>query len=428
MKALLITILCLTFNLTGIIHNDILISTWLKYDNPINGYIIILHCTQEKPQSSYFDTEIYLTKAGKTDTIRQTISFDNWDPWQLQGFTVKDTIAIKNTHVSKHIDWTNILYFEDMNFDGEKELVICGHPRPNRSLEEDYIDCEDFTVYKQTKSGFCQIHNLVFDKLSEGLCRTGFLFDTAHKTITLTSFLGDGGYEIETYYFENGEPSKKNYTLPYRLFRSEKAKTTTEALPLVVFLHGAGERGNDNSAQLKHCINYFLDDTITNQYPFLLLVPQCPEGKRWVNTDWSLPEHQMENKPTAELLCVMHLVDSLIDCGAADADHVYISGISMGGFGVWDALQRWPDKFAAAIAICGGGDPAYADKMKDIPVYIFHGFNDDVVMIKRSIDMYNALKDVGNNKSVLVIYPNQAHGCWDEAFSTPGLFKWLFEK
>ena len=212
MKTLLITILCLTFNLTGFIHNDILISTWLKYDNPINGYEVLMHCTQEKPQSSYFDTEIYLTKAGKTDTIRQTISFDNWDPWQLQGFTVKDTIAIKNTHVSQHIDWTNILYFEDMNFDGEKELVICGHPRPNRSLEEDYIDCEDFTVYKQKKSGFCQIHNLVFDKLSEGLCRTGFLFDTAHKTITMTSFLGDGGYEIETYYFENGEPSKETYT------------------------------------------------------------------------------------------------------------------------------------------------------------------------------------------------------------------------
>lgn len=214
MKALLITILCLTFNLTGNIHNDSLIYTWLKYDSSINGYEILMHCTQEKPQSSYFDTEIYLTKAGKTDTIRQTISFDNWDPRQLQGFTVKDTIAIKNTHVSQHIDWTNILYFEDMNFDGEKELVVCGHPRPNRSLDEDYIDCEDFTIYNKTKTGFSQIHNSVFDKLSEGLCRTGFSFDTAQKTITLTGFLGNGGYEIETYYFKNGEPFKKTYTKP----------------------------------------------------------------------------------------------------------------------------------------------------------------------------------------------------------------------
>lgn len=217
MQSLFITILIILFSSfvqTGINRNEFLISTWLKYKYPINGYDVLMHCTQEKPQSSYFDTEIYLTKVGKTDTIRQTISFDNWEPWQLKGFTEKDTIVILNTHVSQYIDWTNILYFEDINFDSEKELVVCGHPRPNRSLDEDYIDCEDFTIYNKTKTGFSQIHNSVFDKLSEGLCRTGFSFDTAQKTITLTSFLGNGGYEIETYYFENGEPFKKIYTKP----------------------------------------------------------------------------------------------------------------------------------------------------------------------------------------------------------------------
>ena len=75
--------------------------------------------------------------------------------------------------------------------------------------------------------------------------------------------------------------ASENITLPYRLFRSKMAETTTVAVPLVIFLHGARERGNDNNAQLKHCVNYFLDDTITNRYPFLLLVPQCPKGKRW---------------------------------------------------------------------------------------------------------------------------------------------------
>lgn len=215
MKAFLtiiLTSLCLAFNLTGNIHNDILISTWLKYDNPVNGYEIIIHCTQEKPESSYFVTEIYLTKASKTDTIHQTISFDNWNPWLLQGLSEKDTVIIQNTHISQHIEWTNIVYFEDMNFDGEKELVVCGHPRPNRSLEEDFIDCEDFTVYKRTKIGFSQIHNPVFDKLSEGLCRTGFSFNTTQKTITLTGFLGAGGFENETFYFKNGEPFKVTYS------------------------------------------------------------------------------------------------------------------------------------------------------------------------------------------------------------------------
>ena len=215
-------------------------------------------------------------------------------------------------------------------------------------------------------------------------------------------------------------------TLPYRLYRSEKANTITEALPLVVFLHGAGERGNDNVAQLTHCIRFFLDDTITNNYPFLLVAPQCPKGKRWVNTDWSLPEHQMEREPTAEMNGVFTLIDSLVLSGAVDSTHIYICGLSMGGFGVWDAMQRQPQRFAAAIAICGGGDSSYAEVMKDIPVYIFHGMQDGVVMPSRSQQMYDALKDAGNRNAFLVTYPELGHGCWDEAFSTPGIFKWLF--
>ena len=219
-----------------------------------------------------------------------------------------------------------------------------------------------------------------------------------------------------------------NDTLPYRLYRSKAADTMTESMPLVIFLHGAGERGNDNCAQLKHCIRYFVDDTVTRHYPFLLMVPQCPNGKRWVNTDWSLPEHQMESEPTAELQGVMVVMDSLIGCGTVDSTRVYICGISMGGFGVWDALQRWPEKFAAGIAICGGGDPAYAKVMKDIPICIFHGMLDEVVMPSRSIQMYNALKELGGKEAVLVTYPELYHGCWDEAFAMPGLFQWLFGK
>lgn len=232
----------------------------------------------------------------------------------------------------------------------------------------------------------------------------------------------------DTSLFEAHHHIEGNDTLPYRLYHSQKADTMTEALPLVIFLHGAGERGNDNRAQLKHCIKYFLDDTVTSRYPFLLMMPQCPNERRWVNTDWSLPEHTMDSVPTVELRGVMAVLDSLTECGAVDSTRVYISGISMGGFGVWDALQRWPERFAAAIAICGGGDPAYADAMKDVPIYIFHGLRDGVVMPSRSIQMYDELKNIGNNEVVLVTYPEFGHGCWDEAFSTSGLFKWLFGK
>ena len=232
----------------------------------------------------------------------------------------------------------------------------------------------------------------------------------------------------DTKQFEAHHHIEGNDTLPYRLYRSEKADTMTEALPLVIFLHGAGERGNDNCLQLKHCIKYFLDDTVTSRYPFLLMVPQCPNDKRWVNTDWSLPKHTMDSVPTAELRGVMAVLDSLVDVGVVDSTRVYICGISMGGFGTWDALQRWPGKFVAAIAVCGGGDPAYADRMKSIPIYIFHGLQDGIVMPSRSIQMYDILQEVGNKEAVLVTYPELGHGCWDEAFSTAGLFGWLFGK
>jgi predicted peptidase len=230
----------------------------------------------------------------------------------------------------------------------------------------------------------------------------------------------------DTTLFEARLHIEGNDTLPYRLYRSEKADTITDALPLVVFLHGAGERGNDNVSQLTHCIRFFLNDTITNNYPFLLVAPQCPKGKRWVNTDWSLPKHQMESKPTAEMRGVLTIIDSLIESGTVDSTKVYICGLSMGGFGVWDALQRQPKRFAAAIAICGGGDPAYAAALKDIPIYIFHGMRDEIVTPLRSIQMYNALTHAGSHKAILVAYPELAHGCWDKAFSTPGIFKWLF--
>ena len=129
--------------------------------------------------------------------------------------------------------------------------------------------------------------------------------------------------------FESHHNIEGNDTLPYRLYRSQKADSMTEALPLVIFLHGAGERGNDNCMQLKHCIKYFLDDTVTSRYPFLLMAPQCPNGKRWVNTDWSQSEHKMDSVPTTELHSVMTVLDSLITCKAVDASRVYICGISM---------------------------------------------------------------------------------------------------
>ena len=224
-------------------------------------------------------------------------------------------------------------------------------------------------------------------------------------------------------------------TLPYRIYCSEMAKNadlsdndSLQGLPLVVFLHGAGERGNNNTDQLRLGVRFFLNDSVTGHYPFILLAPQCPQDKRWVNTDWTLPSHTMDAQPTAEMSGVFRLIDSLIHSGAVDRSRIYICGISMGGFGVWDALSRRPETFAAGIAICGGGDTHQAQRLTGIPIWAFHGKKDKLVQYKRSVDMCKAIKHNGGKNIKLTSYNGIGHGCWDKAMSTPGLFQWLFSK
>lgn len=235
----------------------------------------------------------------------------------------------------------------------------------------------------------------------------------------------------DTTFFDAHVYIQDSDTLQYRLYCSDSANAAIEkttAQPLVVFLHGAGERGNNNVDQLRHCVRFFLNDTVCKRYPFYLLVPQCPENRRWVNTDWTLPSHVMDEQPTIEMRCLLSLIDSLVEYGIVDKRRVYICGISMGGFGVWDALSRRPDLFAAAIPVCGGGDTTQAIKMRNIPIQIFHGKKDNLVKFSRSVDMFNALNRLNSKHLFFTKYEFIGHGCWDKAFSTPGLFEWLFKQ
>ncbi|MCR5191987.1 MAG: hypothetical protein K6D59_01675, partial [Bacteroidales bacterium] len=154
-------------------------TTWIEYDTPVEGYDILMHCRQSEKESSYFITDFYLTKDGETLSFQQTLCFDLWDPACLEGLTEKDTQYIHNTHitsVTQKLDWHNFLYFEDMDFDGEMELVVCGFVRPQWKYTND-LDCEDFTIYKIGSKGVYRVRNVPFDEMSEGLCRTVFSFD-----------------------------------------------------------------------------------------------------------------------------------------------------------------------------------------------------------------------------------------------------------
>jgi predicted peptidase len=195
--------------------------------------------------------------------------------------------------------------------------------------------------------------------------------------------------------------------------------------PLVVFLHGAGERGSDNTAQLVHGMADFASDKIMESYPAFVIAPQCPEGKQWVEVPWTLDEHRMPKEPSEPLRQTLELVAAMQKEFSIDPDRLYITGLSMGGFGVWDAIQRRPALFAAAAPVCSGGDATLAKQIKDVPVWAFHGDEDGVVKVRRSRDMVAAIRAAGGSPKYTE-YKGAGHDSWTATYKDPELYKWLF--
>ncbi len=214
-------------------------------------------------------------------------------------------------------------------------------------------------------------------------------------------------------------------TLPYRLY-SPVVKSEA-LLPMVVFLHGAGERGDDNEKQLLNGVKNFLPISKFTSNEAIVVVPQCAEDYRWCEVPWSAASHQRPIQISKYLGLVSQLIDTFLISGKIDKRRVYVVGLSMGGFGVWDLIARYPSKFAAAVPICGGGDESDAQNLTNIPIWAFHGANDKVVLPERSIRMIKAIEQSGGNP-LLTIYPTVGHDSWNLALSNPELYTWLFRQ
>lgn len=206
--------------------------------------------------------------------------------------------------------------------------------------------------------------------------------------------------------------------------------------PLILVLHGAGERGNDNNAQLKWGGNLFTDSVNRVEYPAFVVFPQCPAEEFWANIKRE-PEKMdslggfsftNSNEPGKALGLVSRLVDSLAQTPQINTKKMYVGGLSMGGMGTFEMLWRKPKFFAAAFPICGGGSPEkvkiYA---KGFPIWVFHGSSDPVVPASNSRIMVKALKAAGA-KVKYSEYPGVGHDSWNNAFAEPDLLKWLFEQ
>jgi len=219
---------------------------------------------------------------------------------------------------------------------------------------------------------------------------------------------------------------KRNTKLPFRLLRPAEV-AHGERYPLVVFLHGAGERGSDNRAQLKWCVGDFAKREMREKHPCFVAVPQCPKGQKWVETPWDEDRfHPMPGDPSLPMQALIGLLDRLERELPIDTKHVYVGGLSMGGYGTWDLLARQPKRFAAAFPICGGGDPTMAKNFAHVPIWAFHGADDDVVPVARSQEMVDSLKAANALNVRFSAYPGVGHHSWLNAFTEPELFDWLF--
>ena len=214
--------------------------------------------------------------------------------------------------------------------------------------------------------------------------------------------------------------------LPYRLLSPETSEPERK-YPLVLFLHGAGERGNDNRAQLVHGMSDFARDENRSRYPAYVVAPQCPKDKRWVEVDWTVETMQMPDEPSETMTNVMGLIDQLIDKYPIDKNRIYITGLSMGGFGTWDLIARRPKMFAAALPVCGGVDPKIAGNISHLPLWVVHGDSDTTVNPKHSIRMVEALKKAGGEPR-FTLMKNTSHDSWTATYANPEVLEWLFEQ
>lgn len=227
--------------------------------------------------------------------------------------------------------------------------------------------------------------------------------------------------------FEKSNFTFKDITIPYRFYTPENV-IKEKKYPLILTLHGAGERGNDNEKQiLLHGLAVtWAKEENQKKYPCFILSPQCPENRRWVEVDWKTKIVNQDLISFSDLLItVIELLNEIENKNPVDKNRIYLTGLSMGGFAVWDLITRYPNKFAAAIPMSGGGDPSKVKKIRNIPIWAFHGEKDDVVPVEASRNMVDELRKV-DGKIIYSEIPKKGHAIWLEIFNNQLLIDWLF--
>ena len=212
----------------------------------------------------------------------------------------------------------------------------------------------------------------------------------------------------------------------YRWHEPKTPPATGVKLPLVILMHGAGERGKDNISQLVHggpaIVKWFQE----HNEEYYLLAGQVPFEKRWVEVNWGSTSHLLPETPSLAMGLQIELLEKIRQMESVDIDRIYVTGVSMGGYGTWDLLSRRPDWFAAAMPLCGGVDIHQLPRLIDIPIWIHHGSQDGLVPTVRSRIATAALQALGSRTVRYTEYQGVGHDCWGRAYKDPQTLDWLF--
>lgn len=233
-------------------------------------------------------------------------------------------------------------------------------------------------------------------------------------------------YESFTYTFTGD--TYENESFGYRLL-SPAQIVEGETYPLVLFLHGAGERGDDNESQLIYFPQWMAEPDRREDYPCFVLAPQCRQGEIWSSIHWQAePSATIDDEPVDPMKMVGEILDQVVQEYPVDNRRIYLTGLSMGGYGSWEFAMRRPEYFAAVAPVCGGGDLTKAALLVDVPIFTYHGDADRAISVERSRAMIAAIREAGGTPRYREL-PGVGHNSWNAAYhDEDGVIPWMFQQ
>ena len=217
-------------------------------------------------------------------------------------------------------------------------------------------------------------------------------------------------------------------TFRYRMMLPQSVEPE-KTYPAILYLHGAGQRGDDNDQHLVFFPEVMAESGQRTKHPCFVIAPQCREDRQWVDVPWGdARSTPMTEVPSAQLAVALKILDSVVANYPIDERRISLTGLSMGGYGSWEMAIRHPHRFAAAAPICGGGDETHAAVLAHLPINCWHGDADEAVPVTRSREMIEAIRAAGGSPEYHEL-PGVGHHSWEPAYSAAGgVIPWLLDQ